>query len=98
MVRAREQKLRAAGDRAEFSDLQLVPVDGIMIQNVVSFELLRIVREIVVYGIIPDFDIFAANDILQIHRPVVPAAGIDLRLIRHDTSSSLFFLIIASIC
>ena len=48
MVGAGKQEFRAAGNGAEFADLQLIAVNGIMIQNIVLFKLPRIMDVVVI--------------------------------------------------
>ena len=81
MVPACKQKFSAAGNGADFSDFQLIAVDGVMIEYVVRFKLPRVMDEVVVYGVIANLDIRAGHDLLQINDLPVMRTGI--ALIRH---------------
>ena len=49
-----------------------------MVKHIVFFEIARVVREIVVYGVIADLDIRPGDNILQIHRLLIVRTGVDM--------------------
>ena len=73
---------RAAGDGAEFADDQPVLVDRVVVQDVVLFELCRVVHEIVVDRVVADLDTGVVDHRIQIDRPAVVRAGICFRIHR----------------
>lgn len=69
-------------DGAEFADDQPVLVDRVVVQDVVLFELCRVVHEIVVDRVVADLDIGVVDHRIQIDRPAVVRAGICFRIHR----------------
>ena len=65
MVRAREEKLRAARNRAELADDQPIPIDGIVIQHIVLFKPRRVVNKVVVYRVVANDDIRVCDNVLK---------------------------------
>ncbi len=75
-----EQEPCAARYRTEPADYQPVAVDGVVVQDVVLFELRRVVHEIVVDRVVPDLDHRVADDRVQVDRLPVVRAGIGLAI------------------
>lgn len=82
VIRAVEKKFRPAGDRAEPTDTELIPVYRIVVEHVVPFEEPRIRRKIVIDRIISDLDVLSGNDFFQVYGLRISRMGIeDIRLL-----------------
>ena len=88
MVGAGKEKLRPAGDGAELSDGQPVPVDGVVVEYVVGLKFRGVVDKIVVHGVISHGNIGICNHRPQVNGLPVPGAGVNFLLWnRHQKTS-----------
>lgn len=94
MVGAVEQEFRPTGDRTEFADHQPVAVDGVVVEDVVAFELHGVVHEIVVDRVVADLDHRVRDDRIQVDRLAVVRAGVGFRI--HGSGSQSVFTVMMS--
>lgn len=66
MVGACKEKFRAAGDGAELADDEPVPVNWIVVEDVVFFKINGIIYEVIVHCIDPDGNVGPFDNGLQI--------------------------------
>ena len=71
-----EKKGGAAGDGTILADVKMVVVDGVVIADVVGFEIARVVYEVVVDGKVADMDVGIGDGVFQVDGLEIAAAGI----------------------
>lgn len=94
MISACKKEFRTAGDRAEPAYLQPVPVDRIMLKDVVLFKITRIVHKIIINREVADLDIRIGNNIFEIDR--LPVATARINQIRIHGFTSIYCLYVSN--
>ena len=78
MVRAGKNEFGAAGDGTELPDHQSIPVDGVVIENIVLLKIQRVVYKVVVHGVSAHRDAGGFDHGVQVNRLLVPCTRINL--------------------
>lgn len=76
VVGAVEKKGGAAGNGTILANVKMVVVDGVVIEDVVGFEIARVVYEVVVDGKVADIDVGIGDGVFQVDGLEIAAAGV----------------------
>ena len=76
MIGTVEQELCPAGNGAEFPNFQPIPIDGILVEDIMLFKFSGVMDKVMIHGIIPHGNGRVRDGIFQINRPCIVKTGI----------------------